>query len=231
MSKQDLILGERDISIKLLKELNVSAVTYGLEKTSLRWEELQDQVTRILENAKSKDIVVLNPFMAEYPQRLLLNENFPPILFCRGNVKILNSSKIVGIVGTRNPTEVGENWERGVTDELVKKGYVTVSGLAIGSDTIGHLATIKGGGKTISLLPTPVDLPVYPRENQKLAMDILATGGALVSEYNPGVKLQGSRNLVANLVARDEWQAGLSDGLVVSETSLSGGPTHDFLVM
>ena len=80
-------------------------------------------------------------------------------------------------------------------------------------------------GKTIAVLPTPIDAPVYPSQNQGLADRIVGGGGALVSEYAPGAMLH-DKQLVSNLVARDEWQPGLSDGVIAIETSVAGGTNH-----
>ncbi len=208
-----------------LINLKNKSVIKGLDNTNIDWTTIQKNVANSLEIAYEKNISVLHPYMSEYPQRLLVNENFPPILFCKGDITILNSSKIVAVIGTREPTEFGKKMGLRLSSLLSADGYVIVSGLAVGCDTIGHLGALEATGKTIAVLPTPIDKSVYPKENQKLADDIVEAGGLLVSEYEPGSQLQG-RELVANLVARDEWQAGLSDGVIAIETSVTGGSNH-----
>lgn len=108
---------------------------------------------------------------------------------------------------------------------LAENGYTVVSGLAVGCDTLGHEGALDVDGTTVAVLPTPIGAPVYPRQNQDLAARIVDAGGALVSEYGPDVQLS-NRQLVSNLVARDEWQPALSDGVAAIETSVGGGTRH-----
>ena len=95
----------------------------------------------------------------------------------------------------------------------------------MGCDTVGHEGALDVEGMTVAVLPTPIDAPVYPKQNQSLADRILDGEGALVSEYAPKLKMSG-RQLVSNLVTRDEWQPGLSDGVIAIETSANGGTRH-----
>lgn len=206
-------------------KLNEASISNALDKEGVFWDELETDADGIIERANAKEVSVINPLMDEYPRRLLLNKRFPPILYCRGDVSLLNCEKAVAIIGTRKPTERGEGWGRRLAELFVQDGYVIVSGLALGCDTIGHVGALEAGGKTIALLPTPIDEPVYPKQNQGLADEMVNSGSLLVSEYAPGTKLYG-RQLTNNLVARDEWQPGLSDGVVAIETSTTGGTNH-----
>lgn len=189
------------------------------------WNELEEKADCVLDRASSEGVSVLHPFMDAYPARMLANRKHPPILYCLGNVEALNSRKSAAIVGTRQPTEFGARMGRRLAEVLADDGYAVVSGLALGSDTMAHEGALDAGGATIAVLPTPIDAPVYPRANQGLAERILGGGGALVSEYAPGTKLH-ERQLVSNLVARDEWQPALADGLIATETSRTGGTNH-----
>ncbi|MEG2934182.1 MAG: DNA-processing protein DprA [Gordonibacter sp.] len=205
--------------------LGDKAINKNILKGNSFWWNYETRADDILERAQSAGISVLHPYMSAYPKRLLFNKRFPPILFCRGNIDILNEEKIVAIIGTREPTEFGCRMGQRLAEILVNEGYVIVSGLALGCDTIGHEGALTAGGKTIAVLPTPIDATVYPEKNQPLSECILKNDGLLISEYPPGVELRG-KQLVNNLVARDEWQPGLSDGLVVIETSATGGSNH-----
>lgn len=222
--KADLIQ-ETDYSSSFLINLRINAITKGLENTPSTWREIQKESANILEYAFEENILIVHPYMKEYPKRLLVNENFPPILFCKGDISKLNNKKIVSIVGTREPTDFGSKMTYRLSELLSSEGYVIVSGLAKGSDSIAHKGALNSLGNTIAVLPTPIDGPVYPPENEELAMQIIDTGGLLVSEYEPKSILKG-RELISNLVARDEWQAGLSDGVVATETSIKGGTNH-----
>ena len=202
-----------------------AAVCRALEASEVTWEELINRAFETLALAEDGNVHVLHPLMGAYPQRLLRNPSYPPILYCRGNAGILNAEKAVAVIGTRNPTDFGYRMGRRLAQLLAEDGYSIVSGLALGCDTAGHEGALDVSGRTVAVLATPIDAPVYPKQNRELAERILEAGGALVSEYAPGIRLS-DRQLVSNLVARDEWQPGLSDGVVAVETSVDGGTRH-----
>lgn len=189
------------------------------------WDEAEEKADFAISKAQSEGISVIHPYMAEYPKRMLVNKRHPPILFCRGNVETLNRDKSVAIIGTRQPTEFGARMGRRLSEVLAEDDYTVISGLALGSDTAAHEGALDAMGETIAVLSTPLDAPVYPKENQGLAERILERGGALVSEYAPGAKFS-NRQQVSNLVARDEWQPAIADGVIAVETSIKGGTNH-----
>lgn len=208
------------------RKLQIKAIDAGLAKTSGGWNALENEADRTIERANDCDAFILQPFDARYPQRLRLNDNYPPILYAKGDLQALNAEKAVAIIGTRNPTPFGAKMGRRLAQILAEDEYAIVSGLAIGCDSVAHEGALDvEGGRTIAVLPTPIDAPVYPRQNKELAQRILDKGGVLLSEYAPGVKLH-DKQLVSNLVARDEWQPGLSYGVIAIETSTTGGTNH-----
>lgn len=225
IDKKEEIKAVDEYNESWLRSLDNKQISKGLDISSISWKEIQKQSSKILEIAYNQDIHVTHPFMENYAKRLLNLNYYPVILFGKGNIKLLNSEKSVAIIGTRNPTNLGEKLGIRLSRQLAKENYTIVSGLAVGCDTLAHKGALEVGGKTIAILPTPIDSNVYPKENQKLADEILEKDGLLVSEYSPGVVLHG-RELVSNLIARDEWQPGLSDGLIVIETGLKGGSNH-----
>ncbi len=205
--------------------LRSKRIANALEKSELSWNELTEQAYETMALASNANITVLNPLMADYPQRMLRNASFPPLLYCRGNLEALNTEKAVAIVGTRNPTKFGARMGHRLAELLSQDGYAIISGLALGSDTVGHEGALDARGITVAVLPTALDQGIYPRKNAALAERILENGGALVSEYAPGMEIV-DQQLMGNLVARDEWQPALADGLVVVETSIDGGSRH-----
>ena len=219
------LMGEGRLDADYAKSLNDSKVNKALDNTKFYWEKLEECAYSVLEAADAIGARVLNPLSSEYPSRLLLNRNFPPILYCLGDAKALDPAKSVAMVGTRTPTDFGSRMGRRLAEILADDGYVVVSGLALGCDTEAHEGALDAGGKTIAVLPTPLGSEIYPSQNKGLAERILHSGGALVTEYPPNMEM-GDRQLIANLVARDEWQPGLSDGLVAFETSVNGGTRH-----
>lgn len=214
-----------DFSLDFVKSLNFPALS-NLQKVSpAQWRQFYSHADLEMAMVQIEGVDVLMPHMAQYPQRLLKDADHPVLLFSKGNTKLLNSKKIVGVIGTRKPTALGEKLGAHFTENFVKRGYVILGGLAIGSDTVGHKAALAAHGKTIAVIPTAIGAPVYPKSNQFLADDIVKNDGVIVSEYSP-LDDKNNKNLVAHLLARDEWQAGLSDGLLAIETSTKGGTNH-----
>ena len=207
------------------ESLNVGKINKALLVSELSWEELEHAAYDTVELVECVGAKVLNPLCTAYPKRLLRNGNYPPILYCLGDETALSPEKSVAMVGTRNPTDFGARMGRRLAEIFAEDGYAIVSGLALGCDTLAHEGALNAHGKTIAVLPTPIGGQVYPKQNQELANRIVESGGALVSEYPPNFELT-DRQLITNLVARDEWQPGLSDGLIAFETSLDGGTRH-----
>lgn len=214
-----------DFSLDFVKALNFPALS-NLQKVSpAQWRQFYSHADLEMAMVQIEGVDVLMPHMAQYPQRLLKDADHPVLLFSKGTTKLLNSKKIVGVIGTRKPTALGEKLGAHFTKNFVKRGYAILGGLAIGSDTVGHKAALAAHGKTIAVIPTAIGAPVYPKSNQFLADDIVKNDGVIVSEYSP-LDDKNNKNLVAHLLARDEWQAGLSDGLLAIETSTKGGTNY-----
>jgi len=123
----------------------------------------------------------------------------------------------VAIVGSRKPTAYGREVTYNLAYDLAKQGVVIVSGLALGVDGIVHRAALDAGGITIAVLANGLDI-VSPASHRQLAHDIIAGGGAIISEYEPGVDAREFR-----LLARNRIVTGLSDALIVTEATARSG--------
>ena len=86
------------------------------------------------------------------------------------------------MIGLLTPSQEIEAIERKLVSGLVTNGAVIVSGLALGCDSIAHLQTLDSNGKTVAILPSPLN-DIMPAKNRGLATDIVANGGLLISEY------------------------------------------------
>lgn len=159
-------------------------------------------------------------FDKEFPKRYKEIPDRPLLLYARGDVSTLNTDRAVAIIGTREPTEFGERAGKRLAELFAQKGFVVVSGLAKGCDTVAHRGCLDAHGKTVAILGNGIDY-IYPKENRPLAEEILNTGGCLLSEYKPGMKAQPSF-----FVERDRLQSGLSQAVVVIETDIKGGSMH-----
>lgn len=123
----------------------------------------------------------------------------------------------VAIVGTRKPTPYGKGVTYELAESLAKQGVVIVSGLAFGVDAIAHRAALDAGGTTIAVLANGLDA-IYPAAHARLAKEIVEKGGAILSEYPPGVEARSFQFL-----ARNRLVSGLADAVVVTEAAARSG--------
>lgn len=140
-----------------------------------------------------------------------------------GNIEILNDVSIA-IVGCREATEYGKKATTYFAYNLAKQGVNIVSGLAKGIDSYSHIGSLQAKGKTIAVIGSGLDI-IYPKENEKLAQEILKNGGAIITEYSLGTKPEKE-----HFPARNRIISGLSDGVLVVEAKEKSGSliTADF---
>src|SRR6202022_4762350 len=93
----------------------------------------------------------------------------------------------VASVGSRRPSPYGEAVAEQLAADLARAGVIVVSGLALGCDAAAHRGAVVGGGMTVAVMGTGVDI-VYPAAHARLAEEILAAGGALVSQFPNGTE-------------------------------------------
>ncbi len=156
---------------------------------------------------------------ADYPRLLLETPNPPPVLYYRGEVQLPENQAIkplVGIVGTRDPSDYGRRWTRKISAALARNGFSVVSGLADGIDTEAHRSCLEAGGRTLAVLGTGVDV-VYPPRNRDLYKQIL-NQGLVLSEYP--AKTPPDR---AHFPPRNRIIAGLSRAVLVMEAPTRSG--------
>ncbi len=172
-----------------------------------------------LEQHCAKNPHFWTPADAEYPRLLLEIPTRPPALYYRGQVQLQENQGIkpmVGIVGTREPTEYGKRWTRRISTALARQGFTVVSGMAAGIDTEAHRGCIEAGGRTIAVLGTGVDL-IYPPRNRELYQQIQQQG-LVISEYPAGTG--ASR---AHFPQRNRIIAGLCRAVLVMEAPSKSG--------
>lgn len=130
---------------------------------------------------QNKGIRVVTRFDEQYSQVLAEIADPPWVLYCKGDVSILNESHMLSVVGTRNPSKTGFQALRVLIGPLVEQGWGIVSGLANGIDSAAHRLSLKS--RTIAVLGSGFD-HVYPAKAKVLAEEI-AKEHLLVSEYPP----------------------------------------------
>ena len=166
--------------------------------------------SRLEDEAHRAGGTVLTALDAGYPVPLSLLGGRPPVLYLLGPPEAL-APPAVAVVGTRRPTGYGLTIAADISDEIARAGVTVVSGLALGIDGRAHLAALDAGGRTVAVLPSPIDR-VYPPRHRALAARIVAEEGALVSESPPG-RLSGK----PDFARRNRIISGLAEATVVIE--------------
>ncbi len=135
-------------------------------------------------------------------------------------MNVLHDPTIVGVVGTRKPTEAGVLATKRLSTLLVRAGCVIVSGLAEGIDATAQQVAVDYGTPTVAVLGHGIDV-VYPQSTSGLRREIVERGGAVVSEYLPSDTVTKER-----FVQRNRIQAGLSHAVAVVEGQSKSGTAH-----
>lgn len=158
-----------------------------------------------------------------YPKNLMNIFDPPKKLYVMGDETILNNFGI-SIVGSRRASKYGEDIAKSLAYGLSKKGINIISGMAIGIDAAAHRGALIAKGKTIAVLGSGFD-NIYPKENTALFFEIINSGGAVVSEYEP-CEMPSPKNFPK----RNRIISGLSQGIIVAEASEKSGSliTADF---
>lgn len=153
-----------------------------------------------------------------YPPLLKEISDPPVILYYKGVLKAQEKCNIA-IVGSRLITPYGVQITPEIVSPLVRAGLTIVSGLAIGVDALAHLSTVKARGRAIAVLGSGIDeASLYPRQNRRLAEQIIAEGGTIVSEFPIGAS-----PLKQNFPIRNRVISGLSLGTVIIEAAKESG--------
>ncbi len=174
-----------------------------------------EEAKKEIESNKKKDIKIITILDDSFPSKLYTISDPILYLYYYGNISLLNEPS-VAIIGTRHPSENSIN-NTILLSKDISNNYVIVGGLALGIDTIGHKTSIDCGGKTIAVLPAPID-DIQPRSNKGLANEIVMNDGLLVSEYSTGIPLSNF-----NYAKRDRIQAALADIIIVPEAKEDSG--------
>ena len=169
-----------------------------------------------LKRAAVENAIVLSFDCPEYPERLKEIYDPPPVLWVRGDVKLLERPSIA-VVGTRHPTPYGSGVAEMLSRDLAARNLLIVSGMARGIDTCAHKGALAARMPTVAVWGTGIDV-VYPKENRKLAEEILASGGAIVSEVP-----MGTFPAPQNFPRRNRILSGLSVAVLVVEASENSG--------
>ncbi|MEM7591030.1 MAG: DNA-processing protein DprA [Cyanobacteria bacterium P01_A01_bin.83] len=210
----------------LEKAWNARAIAFteveGLNRRILTAVQMRREAkypAQLLEQHLKQNPQFWTPSESLYPRLLAEIPSPPPLLYYLGQVEPREndgSKPMIGIVGTREPTEYGKRWTRKITQALVSHGFGIVSGMAAGIDAVAHQSCLEAQGRTIAVLGTGVDT-VYPYSNRQLYQRLLEQG-LLVSEYP--AQTQPDRN---HFPARNRIIAGLCRAVLIMEAPQRSG--------
>lgn len=153
---------------------------------------------------------------ARYPRRLAALDCPPPALFIAGDPACLDTQQLA-MVGSRQCSLYGRQWGDYFASQLAAAGLTITSGLALGIDGVCHRAALAAGGKTVAVLGCGIGYG-YPRQHRRLATEIIAQEGALVSEFLPYAP-----PLAMHFPFRNRLISGLSLGVLVVEAAIKSG--------
>ncbi|MGA8500563.1 MAG: DNA-processing protein DprA [Candidatus Sulfotelmatobacter sp.] len=199
-------------SLTELESTGMQAVSAQSIATGKSAELAREEIAR----AAAAGVTVVSLEDPCYPSRLKEIYDPPLVLYVRGNPEVLTQPGIA-MVGTRHPTPYGSGMAERLACDLAAQGLVIISGMARGVDTASHRGAISAKGKTVAVFGTGVDV-IYPKENSRLSEQILALGGALISEFRLGTFAAPQ-----NFPIRNRILSGMSVGVLVVEAAEYSG--------
>ncbi|HET7103353.1 MAG TPA: DNA-processing protein DprA, partial [Terracidiphilus sp.] len=189
-------LGPRRI-VEAVRQLDAPGRLFSLSLTELESLRFPAQAAQFVFDGKARTAAedewanvveqggtIISFTCPEYPERLKEIYDPPPVLWVRGNSALLARPSIA-IVGTRHPSPYGTGVTEMLARDLAARRLLVISGMARGIDTCAHKGALAARMPTAAVWGTGIDV-IYPKENKKLAEEILATGGVIVSEVPLG---------------------------------------------
>jgi len=221
-------LGPKRI-LDAMRELEAPNLIFTLPLTSLEGLRFPAQAAQFIFDGKARQAAeeewarvaaqgatVVTFGCPEYPERLKEIYDPPPVLWVRGAARLL-SRPAIAVVGTRHPTPYGSGMAEMLARDLAVRRLLIVSGMARGIDSCAHRGALAARMPTVAVWGTGIDV-IYPKENKKLAEEILSTGGAIVSEVP-----MGTFPAPQNFPRRNRILSGLSVAVLVVEAAENSG--------
>jgi DNA processing protein len=184
---------------------------------SIATRELHERAAAEIDRVRKLggDILVLDDGV--YPALLRETYDPPVVLYVKGVWSECLEQPCVAIVGSRRCSTYGQNAALMISRELAQRGVTIISGLARGIDAAAHRGALEAGGRTVGVMGTGLD-QIYPRDHRKLAEEILAHRGAMVTQFP-----LGTPPVSENFPYRNRVISGLSLGVVVVEAAENSG--------
>ena len=208
-------------SAKQFFELGIDEIKAYPLLTSAEREALSQSAPEDFEAAAEKcrqlGVRIITIEDKDFPQKLKEIPAPPTVLYVAGDISGLDESLNITVVGTRRACEYSLRVAETLSYELAKQGAVIVSGCAVGIDHMAHSGALKAGAKTVAFIGTGHDMD-YPAGSMRFKRDVVAAGGAVISEYPPESKVSGQ-----NFPIRNRLMAAVSGGVLVVEAAEKSG--------
>jgi DNA processing protein len=206
------------VRLQELMRLNGGSAVEAYENypQKINWEGKTLDWQKEMEKAQSMQVKLVVWGDEAYPKKLLDNASPPLALYVVGNLDAL-SNEGVAMIGTRWATPYGIGVAESMASSLALKGWTVFSGLARGIDGASHKGALNARGCTVGILGGALDC-FFPQENRELAREMVAKGGAVVSEFPFGRHPDNT-----TFPRRNRIVAALSCGVVAVECPLKSG--------
>jgi len=161
-------------------------------------------------------IQILTTKDKNYPELLKKIYDPPNKLYISGELR-KEEKYPIAVVGTRKISNYGQEATRFFVEALAEAGLTIISGLALGVDGLAHRIALEKNARTIAVLGSGLNI-IYPSAHQKLAQEIVESGGAVISEYSPN-----TGPTKKTFPARNRIVSGLSLGVLVIDAPQRSG--------
>jgi len=188
---------------------------------AVRANTLYDELRRVpwseeIERAAKNNVSLVTLDDDSYPTLLREITDPPLALYVAGDISALNKNGCA-IIGTRHASLYGRETARRFGYQLASAGYSVVSGFARGIDTEAHAGAVHANGVTVAVLGGALD-KLYPKENSDFAREVIAKGGAVITEYPFGRSADRQ-----SFPQRNRIVSGMSRGVLVVESPVQSG--------
>jgi len=219
-------LEQHGMSVSELFELNVSQLAnllpeigrgrFSRADLSVLNHPDEEKLYNSFEKLKSENVQLITLDDEQYPKPVLENmqDNAPPILYCRGYLQLLNT-KGVSIVGSRDVNEFTVMLTKSIASKLAENGLNVTSGYAKGVDTSAHLGALEAGGTTTMILSFGINHISIKKEMRDLDWE---KNSLFVTQFAPDEKFSGP-----NAMIRNKLVCAMSKAIVV----MASGPEKD----
>jgi len=185
---------------------------------TFRKKFLEEEFSNLSVILETEAISFLDYDNPDYPRLLKEIDSPPALLYYQGNLSALDKIGLA-IVGSRRISPYAPKVLRALLPDLLIYNIATVSGLALGVDSLAHELSLAAGRPTIAVLGSGLDrASFYPPANRSLRQNILDQGGLLLSEFPPRTPPRRQ-----NFPQRNRLIAGLSQATLVVEAAPKSG--------